>query len=72
MSAGVYGFPVDISLSVAQNAIHDFLDSHDSEIRLVLFDHSALQAGLLAYDRIKEYIDDVYVDKHSSAREKNA
>lgn len=70
LSAGVYGFPVDISLSVAQNAIHDFLDSHDSEIRLVLFDHSALQAGLLAYDRIKEYIDDVYVDKHSSAREK--
>ena len=44
LSAGVYGFPVDISLSVAQNAIHDFLDSHDSEIRLVLFDHSALQA----------------------------
>ena len=69
LSAGVYGFPVDISLSVAQNAIHDFLDSHDSEIRLVLFDHSALQQSL-AYDRIKEYIDDVYVDKHSSAREK--
>ena len=44
LSAGVYGFPVDISLSVAQNAIHDFLDSHDSEIRLVLFDRSALQA----------------------------
>ena len=44
LSAGVYGFPVDVSLSVAQNAIHDFLDSHDSEIRLVLFDHSALQA----------------------------
>lgn len=70
LSAGIYGFPADISLSVAQNAIHDFLGSHDSEIRLVLFDRSALQAGLLTYDRIKEYINDVYVDKHSSAREK--
>lgn len=70
LSAGIYGFPADVSLSVAQNAIHDFLDSHDSEIRLVLFDRSALQAGLLTYDRIKEYIDDVYVGEHSDTRQR--
>ena len=70
LSAGIYGFPADISLSVAQNAIHDYLDSHDTEIRLVLFDRAALQAGLSAYDRIAEYIDDVYVDKQLDARKK--
>lgn len=70
LSAGIYGFPADISLSVAQNAIHDYLDSHDAEIRLVLFDRAALQAGLSAYDRIAEYIDDVYVDKQLDARKK--
>lgn len=70
LSAGIYGFPADISLSVAQNAIHDYLDSHDTEIRLVLFDRTALQAGLSSYDRIAEYIDDVYVDKQLDARKK--
>lgn len=70
LSAGIYGFPADISLSVAQNAIHDYLDSHDAEIRLVLFDRTALQAGLSSYDRIAEYIDDVYVDKQLNARKK--
>lgn len=70
LSAGIYGFPADISLSVAQNAIHDYLDSHDTEIRLMLFDRTALQAGLSSYDRIAEYIDDVYVDKQLDARKK--
>ena len=70
LSAGIYGFPADISLSVAQNAIHDYLDSRDTEIRLVLFDRTALQAGLSSYDRIAEYIDDVYVDKQLDARKK--
>lgn len=70
LSAGIYGFPADISLFVAQNAIHDYLDSHDTEIRLVLFDRAALQAGLSSYDRIAEYIDDVYVDKQLDARKK--
>lgn len=70
LSVGIYGFPADISLSVAQNAIHDYLDSHDTEIRLVLFDRTALQAGLSSYDRIAEYIDDVYVDKQLDARKK--
>lgn len=70
LSAGIYGFPADISLSVAQNAIHDYLESHDVEIRLVLFNRNALQAGLKVYDCIKEYIDDVYVGKHTDTRQR--
>ncbi|MED9873460.1 MAG: macro domain-containing protein [Eggerthellaceae bacterium] len=70
LSAGIYGFPADISLSVAQNAIHDYLESHDAEIRLVLFNRNALQAGLKVYDYIKEYIDDVYVGKHTDTRQR--
>lgn len=70
LSAGIYGFPADISLSVAQNAIHDYLESHDAEIRLVLFNRNALQAGLKVYDCIKEYIDDVYVGKHTDTRQR--
>lgn len=70
LSAGIYGFPADISLSVAQSAIHDYLESHDVEIRLVLFNRNALQAGLKVYDYIKEYIDDVYVGKHTDTRQR--
>lgn len=70
LSAGIYGFPADISLSVAQNAIHDYLESHDVEIRLVLFNRNALQAGLKVYSCIKEYIDDVYVGKHTDTRQR--
>lgn len=70
LSAGIYGFPADISLSVAQNAIHDYLESHDAEIRLVLFNRNALQAGLKVYDYIKEYIDDVYVGRHTDTRQR--
>lgn len=70
LSAGIYGFPADISLSVAHNAIHDYLESHDAEIRLALFNRNALQAGLKVYDCIKEYIDDVYVGKHADTRQR--
>ena len=66
ISAGTYGFPADISLSVAREAIREFLDIHeDVDVRLVLFSWEALAAGISAYLDIVEYIDDHYVSELS-------
>ena len=66
ISAGTYGFPADISLSVAREAIREFLDAHeDVDVRLVLFSREALAAGISAYLDIVEYIDDHYVSEIS-------
>ena len=64
LSAGTYGFPADISLAVARESIRSFLNSHDIDIRLVLYSRKAVAAGIDAYLDIVEYIDDHYVDSH--------
>ena len=38
LSAGVYGYPKDEALAVAQETINDFLKDHDLDVRLVLFE----------------------------------
>lgn len=64
ISAGTYGFPADISLSVAREAIRSFLNTHDIDIHLVLYSREAVSAGIAEYMDIAEYIDDHYVDEH--------
>ncbi|MGN0262009.1 MAG: macro domain-containing protein [Eggerthellaceae bacterium] len=69
ISAGTYGFPADISLSVAREAIRDFTGEHDDvDVKLVLFSREALAAGISAYLDIAEFIDDHYVCEHSYHR----
>ncbi|HAM14855.1 MAG TPA: hypothetical protein DCP91_03125 [Eggerthellaceae bacterium] len=62
ISAGTYGFPSDVSLAVAREAIRAFLNRHDSmNVRLVLYSRESVAAGIAAYLDIAEYIDDHYV-----------
>lgn len=69
ISAGTFGFPADISLSVAREAIRDFTDEHDDvDVKLVLFSREALAAGISAYLDIAEFIDDHYVREHAYDR----
>lgn len=64
ISAGTYGFPAELSIDVARDAIRDFLDKHEAEVHLVLYDRGALVAGLRSYGNVAAYIDDRYVESH--------
>ena len=61
LSAGSYGFPPEIALSVAIGAFTDFLLTHDMRVILVTFERgtAALAGGL--FGELKSYIDDRYV-----------
>lgn len=68
ISAGTYRFPPELSLSIASDAIREFLASHDVEVRLVLYSRDSLVAGLAAYGEVAAYIDDRYVQERDAFR----
>ena len=69
ISSGVYGYPKDQALQVAVNTIRDFLQSHDLTVYLVIFDRAAYTIGGKLFQEITAYIDDRYVEAHSSPYE---
>ncbi len=69
ISSGVYGYPKDQALQVAVNTIRDFLQSHDLTVYLVIFDRAAYTIGGKLFQEIAAYIDDRYVETHSSPYE---
>lgn len=46
ISSGIYGYPPEEALKVAIRAIRDFLEGHDLDVRLVLFDKGLYAVGL--------------------------
>ena len=68
ISAGTYGFPSEVSFKIAMEEIRAFLDENDIDVRLVLFNRSAVKAAVTSFGEIAEYIDDHYVDARASER----
>ena len=62
ISAGIYGYPKREALEVAQTQIRSFLETHEMDVRLVLFDARVMELADDLRLRVKRYIDDVYVD----------
>ena len=60
ISSGIYGFPKDIALAIAENSINEFLETHDMEVYLVVFDDEATKASKTRFDEIKEYVESEY------------
>ena len=60
ISAGIYGYPKDKALEVAQQAAADFLESHDMEITLVVLDKKAVELSRELFRQVKEFVDDRY------------
>ena len=64
ISTGVYGFPKDKAITIAQRAIKDFLSEHDMIVYLVVFDKNSYEISKKRLFAIKEYIDNNYALRH--------
>lgn len=64
IGTGSYGFPHDDAIGVAKDMIKKFLKDTGSDMRvmMVLFDQVSMQSGASISKKIKEYIDDNYVE----------
>ena len=71
ISAGAYGYPKDRAMAVAVETITGFLLDHDLMVWLVLFGHDEFLTGSRLFRNIREYIDDVYAEKHPVNRYQN-
>lgn len=65
ISAGVYGYPREEAISIAEEEIRRFLDTHDMTVYLVFFSRRMMEIGERKFPDIARYIDDAYVDAHT-------
>ena len=68
ISSGIYGYPKAGALSIATNAIRDFISEHDLRVSLVVFDKEAFQISKELVDAVKSYIDEHYVEERELTR----
>ena len=62
ISSGIYGYPKEKALRIATSAIKDFHSAHDLNISLVVFDKAAFAASKELLGRVREYIDENYME----------
>ncbi|MDO4536944.1 MAG: macro domain-containing protein [Coriobacteriales bacterium] len=65
ISSGIYGYPKDQAIDVAISEIHRFLDTHEMDVYLIIFDAEALRASTGRFGEIAQLVDDTYV-RHSA------
>ncbi|MBI9050780.1 MAG: macro domain-containing protein [Anaerolineaceae bacterium] len=64
ISSGIYGYPKDEALRIATASIQDFLEEHDLEVFLAVFDKAAFTISKQLIGEVESYIDEHYVDNH--------
>lgn len=68
ISSGQYGYPREKALQVATSEIRAFLNEHDMDVYLVVYDRESFRASIALCADVKMFIDQVYVDEHPAAR----
>lgn len=68
ISSGVCGYPKQRAIAVAICAIGDFLQEHELQVTLVVYDREAFALSLGLYEEIEAYIDDCYVNQNQMER----
>ena len=71
ISTGIFGYPKDKALRVAISAIGSFLLKNEMMVYLVVFDKAAYTLSDKLFKSIVAYIDDNYVEKHTSRRRRD-
>ena len=56
ISSGVYGYPKDEALSVAAGTIQDFLEEHELEVYLAIFDKASFMLSEKLFGEVESYI----------------
>lgn len=70
ISSGIYGYPKQEALTVATDAIRDFLDEHDMDVYLTVFDKASFAVSEKLLGDVKSYIDERFVDaRYDEGRE---
>ena len=62
ISSGIYGYPKDEAVEVARQVIEEYLQKHDMEVYLVVFDKPAFLISEALLGKGESYIDQHYVD----------
>jgi len=68
ISSGIYGYPKDKALQVATSAISDFINKHDINVYLVVFDKDAFIISEKLMGEVASYIGEHYVSEHRDSR----
>ncbi|WP_027406457.1 macro domain-containing protein [Anaerovibrio sp. RM50] len=66
ISAGIFGCPAEIAIATATRAIREFIDKHDLDVYMVMFDRESFKISSSLFYDVQNYIDEVYVDEHLS------
>ncbi len=61
ISAGTYGFPKERALEIAVDMISKFLEEHEMEVTLVVYDKRAYAISKELFDSVQNYIDENYI-----------
>lgn len=68
ISSGIFGYPKEQALQVAVSAIREFLENHEMEVYLVVFDKAAFTVSENILGEVASFIDEHYVDIHTNRR----
>lgn len=61
ISTGTYGFPKELALNIAIREISDFLENHDMDVKLVVYDKESFALSSELFEDIRSYISDADV-----------
>lgn len=68
ISGGTYGYPTEEAVRVAVSEIHGFLDSHEMNVTLAVFDKATFTVSRQLLGEVDSYIDEHYIQKHGIQR----
>ena len=68
ISSGIFGYPKAEAITIARQAIRDFLLENDMDIYLVVYDKDAFEISKGLFDKIKSYITEKMVLLQNSER----
>ncbi len=72
ISSGIFGYPKADALRIATCAIRDFLETHDMDVYLAIYDQAAFELSEQLLGEVESYIDQNYVDEHFIDRPQRA
>ena len=70
IASGADGFPKEKVLKIAMKVISQFLDTHEMDVYVLVYDKTAYSISKHLQSDIDSFIDNAYVEEHASIRSK--